>query len=426
MTTALLDTRPTSTVDHVAELHAVIDQLHDKPVPSTGHDRQVAEVDRAIHRLIAYKLKVLASADKASVATEAGFTDTSAWAARQSRTPRASAAKDVALATELEAGHDATATALDEGLLSPAHAAVIVRATDQLPAGTSPEQAAQVETALVEKAQRFNPDQLRRIARRAIETIEPDQAVVDAHENDLVATEEETARSQASLSLHDNGDGTTSGHFTVPTAAAAFLRTIIESMTAPRRMREIPAQRRGFETLASLAPQPPRWDWKHRRGLAFAQLLEHLPTDHLHTRTAATVVVTIDHTVLTGALKTARLDSGETISAGEARRLACGAGILPAVLGRGSVALDLGRESRLFSEAQRIAVGLTHHTCAADGCDRPFAWCELHHRQSWSHGGRTDLHDAIPLCHWHHQRIHDHTYTHQTLPDGSIQFHRRT
>jgi hypothetical protein len=167
------------------------------------------------------------------------------------------------------------------------------------------------------------------------------------------------------------------------------------------------------------------FDWKHRRGLAFAQLLEHLPTDHLHTKTAATVVVTIDHTVLTGALKTARLDTGEQISAGEARRLACGAGILPAVLGGRSVALDLGRESRLFSEAQRIAVGLRYDTCAADGCQKPFAWTELHHRQPWSHGGRTNLADAIPLCHWHHQRIHDHTYDHQTLPDGSIRFHRR-
>jgi hypothetical protein len=136
-------------------------------------------------------------------------------------------------------------------------------------------------------------------------------------------------------------------------------------------------------------------------------------------------VVTIDHTVLTGALKTARLDTGETISAGEARRIACGAGILPAVLGGRSVALNLGRESRLFSEAQRIAVGLTHDTCAADGCQKPFAWCELHHREPWSHGGRTDLRDAIPLCHWHHQRIHDHAYAHTRMPDGSLRFHRR-
>jgi hypothetical protein len=65
-------------------------------------------------------------------------------------------------------------------------------------------------------------------------------------------------------------------------------------------------------------------------------------------------------------------------------------------------------------------------TCAADGCERPFAWCELHHRRLWSRRGRTDLADAIPLCHFHHQRIHDTGFRHQLLPDDSIRFSRRT
>ena len=86
--------------------------------------------------------------------------------------------------------------------------------------------------------------------------------------------------------MHDNGDGTTSGHFTVPTFAAGMLRKVVDSMAAPRRMRLSPAQ------LGS-AQEPVTFDWRKRRGLAFAQLLEHLPTDHLHPKTAATVVVTM-------------------------------------------------------------------------------------------------------------------------------------
>ena len=46
---------------------------------------------------------------------------------------RSDAAREVALATELECGHDATAEALDAGLVSPRHAAVIVQATGQTP-----------------------------------------------------------------------------------------------------------------------------------------------------------------------------------------------------------------------------------------------------------------------------------------------------
>ncbi len=196
---------------------------------------------------------------------------------------------------------------------------------------------------------------------------------------------------------------------------------MIDAITAPRRMRT-PAGPEG-----SSHQSPDRlFDWRHRRGLAFAELLEHLPTDHLHNKTTATVILTIDHTVLDGALKAAHLDTDQTLSAGEARRLACTAGILPAVLGTRSVALDLGEKTRLFSEHQRLAVGLRYDTCAADGCERPYAWCELHHRQPWARGGRTDLANAVPLCHQHHQWIHDTGYNHQDMPDGSIRFSRRT
>ena len=401
----------------VTDLHGVIDRLHTVPSRSCQPSAAVMEVDRAIRRLEALKLKMVAAADQAGTAKDAGFTDTNAWVAKTTTVSRSDAARQVALANELSSGHDATAEALDAGLVSPGHAAVIVQATRQLPDTVSPEQRGVVEAALVAKASRFSPDQLRRVARRAIEAVEPDQTVVDAHENELVRSEEQVAQDKCSLTLHDNGDGTSTGHFTVPALAAAILAKILDTMTAPRRMRD----------LDSNGAKPDRsFDWRHRRGLAFAELLEHLPTEHLHPRSAATVVVTIDHTVLAGALKAAHLDTDETLSAGEARRLACNAAILPAVLGGKSVALDLGHTARLFSESQRLAKGLEHTTCAATGCERPYAWCELHHRRPWAHGGKTDLANAIPLCHRHHQWIHDTGFDHQSMPDGSVRFSRRT
>ncbi|MCW2763022.1 MAG: endonuclease [Marmoricola sp.] len=397
----------------LGEIEEALDRmLTGAATPLTGdYAMAVTRLERISRRVEAVKLKLLAGADRAGTAADGGFTGTESWVARHTTVSRTTAAREVILAKELMSGHDATATALDEGLVSPAHAAVIVRADQQLPAGVSEAQRRIVEEALVHKAQRFDPDQLRRIARRAIEAVEPDQIAVDAHENELLRTEEEAARDRARLSFHDNGDGTVTGHFTVPALAAGILTKVIDSMTAPRRMRE--------RESSSL-------DWAHRRGLAFAEVLEHLPTDHLHPKSAATVVVTIDHAVLDTALKAAHLDTGHTITAGEARRLACGAGLIPAVLGTGSVALDLGREARLFSEAQRVANGLQHSSCAADGCERPFAWCELHHRKPWHLGGTTNLRDAVPLCHYHHQRMHDHAFTHRYHSDGSIRFSGRT
>ncbi len=87
--------------------------------------------------------------------------------------------------------------------------------------------------------------------------------------------------------------------------------------------------------------------------------------------------------------------------------------------------LDLGRSARLFSEAQRVALGIKQKTCGAKGCDRPIAWCEIHHLSTWAVGGKTDLDNAIGLCHFHHQRIHDRNYAYVRARDGEFTFHQR-
>jgi hypothetical protein len=140
-------------------------------------------------------------------------------------------------------------------------------------------------------------------------------------------------------------------------------------------------------------------------------------------------VVTIDHTKLVEALSAAGVvttDTADTLSAGQARRLACGAGILPAVLNGESLPVDVGRTKRLFTETQRVALATRHRSCSADGCERPFAWCELHHDKPFAAGGPTDLANAVPVCNFHHQRLHDPAYDHHRQADGSIRFHRRT
>ena len=124
-------------------------------------------------------------------------------------------------------------------------------------------------------------------------------------------------------------------------------------------------------------------------------------------------------------LGAAQLDTGVRISAGEARRLSCNAGLLPMVLGGASVPLDLGRKNRLFSTGQAIALSARYDSCAAEGCDRPFAWSELHHLRPWGEGGATDLDNAVPLCGHHHRRIHDDHYLWERLPDGQIRFEHR-
>jgi hypothetical protein len=425
---ALLAAAPAT--DPAAGLQACLEDLGRLDIgrlDATAKAELLRSYGRAEARLAALKLDLLAAADRAHVARSTGAASTGQWAANIANVDQIDSSRQVALAIGLERRSE-TRSALAEGAISPAHAAVIIRADKDLPAQVTAMQRDQIESALVRRAQTLSPAALRRVARRALAEVEADTRVVDAHENELVASEEERARARTRLTFHDNGDGTVSGHFTVPTMHGHLLRKIIETITAPRR------GRLGASVAQTGDNTGARTDWDKARGHALVELIEHLPTDHLHPKTAATLVVMISEDTLRGALKVAHLDTGGELSAGEARRLVCTSPLVPVVfpgglskaLGGPSLPLDLGRSARLFSDAQRLATALAHTTCAARGCERPHAWCELHHRQPWSEGGATDLAQAVPLCGFHHQRIHDDGYDHQFAPDGSVDFTRRT
>ena len=413
-------------VEVVARVHAVLDGVGDTDVGEVS-GRDVAEVERGIARMEALKLRMVASAHRQGAAGRSGMSGTPAWLAAHTRAWGGKAAADVMLATALHDSLPLTRRALAAGALSTAHASVIAETTRRLPAFLSDGERVDIESALVSRARHVDPGRLRRSAKRALEAAQRSVQEVLEHEDGELRAEEGRAAGRVRLTMHDNLDGTVTGHFTVPTLAGAILRKTIQQMVSPRRRRgagEHPRRRRG-------AGEPPRLreDWAGEQGAAFVELLEHLPTDRLHGKVAATVVVTVEHQQLRDALGAAGLDTGHDISAAEARRLACSAGILPAVLDGTSLPLDLGRTRRFFTEAQRVALATTYDECAAQGCDRPYAWCHLHHADPWSRGGATDLALAVPVCGFHHRLAHDPRHKHEvhTGADGrkAVTFRRR-
>jgi hypothetical protein len=224
------------------------------------------------------------------------------------------------------------------------------------------------------------------------------------------------------LTLHDNDDGTFSGRFVIPELHGHLLRAALERLSAPRRWtRNKAGEPVEDDTLPGAGPG---LNYTERLGAAFTELLEHLPAEG-HGGVAATVLVHLPYEHLLDELGSARLDTGVRTSAGEARRLACNAGLVPAVLGGASEVLDLGRKRRLHTAPQRAALSVTHDSCAAEGCDRPFAWCEVHHPHAWSDGGETSMANALPLCGHHHRRAHDSRFTMTLLPSREARFKRR-
>ena len=120
------------------------------------------------------------------------------------------------------------------------------------------------------------------------------------------------------------------------------------------------------------------------------------------------------------------LDTGTEVSAGQVRRLACEAGIIPVVLGGESEPLDVGRERRLHTKAQRIAMAVRDGGCVAEGCDRPAAWTQAHHLTPWEDGGHTTVADGVLGCDYHHHLLHSTKWTATKLANGKLRFRRVT
>jgi len=390
-------------------------------LPPRDKAQVLLALHRAEERLHAVKLAVLAAAT--DVAEDDASRSPGAWLDKHTACGHRAAAQQERLGHALAQRWTATGAALAEGLLTRHHAAAVVAALDDLPAGLEPALAAACEKELIALAEHVDPHGLRRAGRTILTLVAPE--VGEEHDRRALEAEERQAAKHTWLAFHRAGDGTTYLRGRIPDATAARLQTLLHAFAAPRRQR---APGRPAAPLAAGTSEVDRLPFDQRLGSAFCALLDRIPEqvlpEHGGTGTTLNVLVDLD-TLLTG-LGVATLDDGTPITAGAARRLACTAHLVPVVLGTDSEVLDLGRRSRLYSRAQRHAMAVRDRHCRAAGCTIPAAWCEAHHLHPWSRGGRTDLADGILLCPFHHHRVHDDRYSHDVTPDRHVELHRRT
>lgn len=85
----------------------------------------------------------------------------------------------------------------------------------------------------------------------------------------------------------------------------------------------------------------------------------------------------------------------------------CESGFVPVTVDACGNPLNVGREQRLFTPKQRIALAIRDGGCRWQGCDRPASYCEAHHIDEWDRDqGRTDIDRGILLCRYHHMTLH--------------------
>ncbi len=400
---------------------AALDQIADAPgwaMTPAEQAETLVELGQLAARLTELRWRVLAGANRNEVGTKDGSTSTAAWLAARTRENRARCNGELRGARLLdEARFAPTRAAFAAGSLTEDQVWVILRAIEDLPAEeVTSEQRTAAQEHLIGLAGEHDAKALRVLAKRIFEVLAPDEA--DRREGEALEREERRAREKTRFTMRDNGDGTTSGWFKLPTLQAQMLGKTVQAFAAPRRTNPDA----WFDADGKKRPYPVLL------GQAFADLVEHLPVDKLPQAggVAATVVATMDLQALRTGIGAASLDTGGRASAAQTRRLACNAGIVPAVLGSRSEPLDLGRKTRLHTGPQRTALGIRDKGCTTLGCDRPPAWCEAHHEEAWAEGGGTSVAKGRLLCPHHHHLAHDSRYVMRRLPNGKVRFHKRT
>ncbi len=132
---------------------------------------------------------------------------------------------------------------------------------------------------------------------------------------------------------------------------------------------------------------------------------------------ATTLIVSVDYDTLSGQLKNARLIDGTPIDNDELRRIACDAGIVPAIFDADGQPLYMGRKQRAATAAQKLTLIARDKQCV--GCGMRASACDAHHIIWWDDDGPTDITNLVLLCPKCHKKVHKQGYA--VIKDGTGQ-----
>ena len=381
---------------------SVIDQitaLLDRVDPSRGgldaatRLAWVRTARQAHERLGALTAILVGEADRAHAAEQATGTPLSSWLGTGEVLSRREANAAVRAGREL-AEHPELADAAASGRVTSGQSRAIGRVLDELAPQLDVSQQAHAEQVLVDLADRMDADQLRRAADTVLAKVAPADAD-ELLETKLQREHEAAVRGRSFRYWHRGG----SMHFegSLPRVDGAQFIALIDAHTEKLRRTVVDAR---DPLLTVITPE-------QRRADALTSLVRAAANTKPDAGLGSVrVVVTIDYEKLRAEAAGAGLIGPDArLSAGELRLLCCRAGLLPAVLGDASEPLDVGRERRLVTAAQRVALTLRDGGCAFPGCDVAANRCEAHHIVPWWSGGRTDLSNLALLCRHHHGLI---------------------
>lgn len=370
------------------------------------------EREEAVRRLHAEQAAVLAEIDNRGVHATFGYgsletlqVDLLRVSRREAkrRTVRARALNPATSVTgaQLPASAPHTAAAHAAGWVGVEHVDEIVKTLTAIPATVPVDQHELVEKTLVELASRATPLEVRKAGIHAISVLDPDGEA---------PSDKGLDQPERELHLGWRRDGRLGFTGILDAETGVLFETLLSPLCKPRPADDGERDPRGPE---------------QRRGDGFADLLERvhrslqMPTE-AGERPTVVVTMTLQDLMVPGRTRIKDghpvLNDGTPITVEQARRIACDAALIPAVLGGRSETLDLGRAQRTATPAQRRMLNLRDGGCVK--CRRPARWCQAHHLVEWQHDGKSDIANMCLLCPECHRLIHHSDWRVVMNPDG--------
>ncbi|MEN9621215.1 MAG: hypothetical protein RL499_1408 [Actinomycetota bacterium] len=295
------------------------------------------------------------------------------------------------------------AAAVAHARLSVAAADAITRALGQPDANVTAAQLSTAASQLVAESAVLTLEQLAARARQA-------RARLDLEgQPERIAEREQALLDRRYLYLSRQADGMTRLSGLLDPESAALVREAVDGATSPRRGGPSfvsPGERERAERITR--------DTRTTEQLTLDALVDLVriggdvaPTEVIGARSPAVQVIVAERDLRTGR-GLARIEGQtEPVSIHTAHRHGCSSGVIPVVIDPRGDVVALGREARLFTRRQRIALAARDGGCRFPGCERPPSWTEAHHIVPWSEGGTTDLAHGVLLCRHHHLLLHN-------------------
>ncbi len=404
----------------LAQVRAALDRADPElgMVTDSGLLASVSDALVLVGRVHAYALSLLAEVEKRDAVHHELGLSTAGWVADTLRYTRREANRLIHDSDHLTRFPHLKSGMLD-GSVSIPQSQAVGRVLNKLPDTISADAERAAEQTMVDYCAEFDSHALKNLSRHLLDVVAPE--IAEESEAKRLEREARQAHARRHLSFVSDGDGSMLIRGSLPIVEGEQLKAQVDAIAAQAR--------RVALDVADPLVEPGSITMSMRRADALVQLVDQAARAGLVPGNGGDrprIMVTIDYQrLLADCTRGGVLPTGTELPAGEFRRLACDADILPVMLGGPSGVLDVGRDHRLVTPSIRAALTARDRGCIFPGCDQPPSATEAHHLIPWQNGGETSLSNLVSLCRHHHGIVEpgerpEHVRWHVRLRDDGV------